>query len=161
VWAGAWAVGNRLFGRHARLGRHLFVLGSGLAALTLYKVASSVLGFAFSLEALVRYSSHVAIVIAAGTLFYHLDTVKPHNARRFGVACLILAILGSGLTLLSNEQRTGRLADAPFMPVVLQPALRVSPDHSVDQFMQDVDKLKAQVDVERNKKVEDEGEDGE
>lgn len=157
IWGGAWAFANRLFGRHARLGRHLFIFGCGLAAITLYKVFSSVTAYAFSLESLTRYSSHVAILIAAGVLFYHLNTVKPHNTRRFAVTCLILAILASGLTLLSNEQRTGQLADSPYMSVVLQPSMRVSPDHTVDEFMGDVNGLKAQLDVERTKKIKDEG----
>lgn len=157
VWGGAWAFANRLFGRHARLGRHLFIFGCGLAAVTMYKIFSSMAAYAFSLESLTRYSSHVAIVIAAGVLFYHLNTVKPHNTRRFAVSCLILAILGSGLTLLSNEQRTGQLADSPYMSVVLQPSMRVSPDHSVDEFMSDVNSLKARLDVERTKKVKDDG----
>jgi hypothetical protein len=157
VWGGAWAFANRLFGRHARLGRHLFIFGCALAALTAYKIGSSVLAYAFSLEALTRYSSHMAIVIVAGMLFYHLATVKPHNTRRFATACAILALLGSGLTLLSNEQRTGRLADSPYMSVVLQPELRASPDHTVDQFMGDVAGLKEQADRERSKKVKDDG----
>lgn len=157
VWGGAWAFANRLFGRHARLGRHLFIFGCGLAAVTLYKIFSSMAAYAFSLESLTRYSSHVAVIIAAGALFYHLTTVKPHNTRRFAVSCLILAILGSGLILLSNEQRTGQLADNPYMSVVLQPSMRVSPDHSVDEFMEDVNALKARLDVERTKKVKDDG----
>ena len=157
VWGGAWAFANRLFGRHARLGRHLFIFGAALAVITLFKVVSSVAAYAFSLEALTRYSSHVAILIAAGMLFYHLTTVKPHNTRRFAVTCLVLAMLGSGLTLLSNEQRTGRLADSPYMSVILQPSIRISPDHSVEDFMGDVQKLKAEVDEERTKKVKDDG----
>ena len=157
VWGGAWAFANRLFGRHARLGRHLFIFGCALAVVTLFKVVSSAAAFAFSLESLVRYSSHVAIVIAAGMLFYHLTTVKPHNTRRFAVACMVLALLGSGLTLLNNEQRTGRLADSPYMSVILQPSMRISPDHSVADFMSDVQALKAEVDEERTKKVKDDG----
>jgi pSer/pThr/pTyr-binding forkhead associated (FHA) protein len=157
VWGGAWAFANRLFGRHARLGRHLFIFGSALTAVTLYKVLSSAAAYAFSLESLTRYSSHMAIFIAAGMLFYHLTTVKPHNTRRFAITCLVLAMLGSGLTLLSNEQRTGRVADSPYMSVVLQPSMRVSPDHSVDEFMADVKTLQAQADHERGKKVKDDG----
>ena len=157
IWGGAWAFANRLFGRQARLGRHLFIFGCALAALTVFKIGSSVLAYAFSLEALTRYSSHMAILIAAGMVFYHLTTVKPHNTRRFAITCTILAVLGSGLTLLSNEQRTGRLADSPYMSVVLQPELRMSPDHSVDEFMGDVGKLKEQADKERIKRVKDDG----
>lgn len=157
AWGGAWAFANRLFGRHARLGRHLFIFGCAVTALTAYKIVSSAAAYAFSLEGLTRYSSHAAIAIAAGMLFYHLSTVKPHNTRRFAVTCLVLALLGSGLTLLSNEQRTGSLADSPYMSVVLQPSMRVSPDHSVDEFMVDVNALKARLDEERTKKVKDEG----
>jgi len=160
IWGGAWAFANRLFGRHARLGRHLFIVGCALAAITLHRVGSSIAAYAFSLEALTRYSSHLTILIVAGMLFYHLDTVKPHNTRRFATTCLILALLGSSLTLLSNEQRTGRLADSPYMSVILQPSMRVSPDHGIDEFMGDVKGLKTQLDVERTKKVKDEG-DGE
>ena len=157
VWGGAWAFANRLFGRHARLGRHLFILGCALTALSLYKVASSAAGYAFSLEWLTRYSSHAAIMIAAAMLFYHLSTVKPHNARRFVTVCVGLALLASGLKLLGNEQSSGRLADSPYMSVLLQPSLRVSPDHSVDEFMGDVNALKAQADLERTRKVKDDG----
>jgi hypothetical protein len=157
VWGGGWAFANRLFGRHARLGRHLFIFGCALAAMTFYKVGSSVAAYAFSLEALTRYSSHMAILIAAGMVFYHLSTVKPHNTRRFAITCLVLALLGSGLKLLSNEQQTGRLADTPYMSVVLQPSMRVSPDHGIDEFMADVNALKAQADEERGKKVKDDG----
>jgi len=159
VWGGAWAFANRLFGRHARLGRHLFIFGCGLAAVTLYKVLSSVAGYAFSLEGLVKYGSHVAIMIAGGMIFFHLGTVKPHQSRRFATACVILALLGSGLTLISNQQRSGRMADDLFMSVLLPPSMRISPDHSVDDFMRGVSALKTQLDQERAKKVKDDGDD--
>lgn len=155
VWAGAWAFGNRLFGRHVRLGRHLFVFGSALAVITLYKIVSSLAGYAFSFESLTRYGSHVAIAIAAGTLFFHLDTVKPHRRRGFALTCLILAMLGSGLVLMTNEQRTGQLADTPYMSTLLPPSVRVSPDRSVDAFMDDLSGLKKKLDVERTKKFKD------
>lgn len=159
VWGGAWAFANRLFGRHARLGRHLFIIGAGLTALSVFKMASSVSAYAFSLDALVRYSSHAAILIAAVTLYHHLLTVKPHNGRRFSVACTVLAVLGSGLTLLGNEQRSGSLADSPYMAVVLWPSLRVSPDHGIDDFMGDVDAMKAEVDRERGRRITEDGSD--
>ena len=157
VWAGAWAFANRLFGRHARLGRHLFNVGCGLMAVTLFKIVSSVLAYAFSLEALTRYSSHVAIAIAAGVVYFHLRTVKPHNTRRLRTLCVALALLGSGLSLISNDQRHGRLSDDLYMSVILAPSLRVSPDHSVDDYMRRVAALKPRLDIERTKKVKDDG----
>ena len=159
VWGGAWAFANRLFGRHARLGRHLFIFGCGLAAITVFKLVSSTLAYAFSFEAITRYGSHVAILLVAGMLYFHLSTVKPNSARRFAVTCLVLATLGSGLTLISNEQRSGRLGDELYMSVLLPPSMRVAKDHSVDEFMGTVDAMKARLDTERVKKVKASGTD--
>jgi hypothetical protein len=158
LWAGLWAFGNRLFGRHARLGRHLFIFGCGVAVLTLYQLAASAIGYAYSLEALTRYGSHAVILLLAGMIYFHLRTVKPQlRRRRVATMCLALAVLGSGLSLISNEQRYGRLADKLFMSVLLPPAMRASPDHSVDEFMGDVGAMKARLDVERTRKADEDG----
>lgn len=157
VWAGVWAFGNRLFGRHARLGRHLFIFGCGLTAVTVFKLASSLLAYAFSLAWITRYGSHAAIAIVCGMVFYHLCTVKPQHPRRFAASCLLLFVLGVGLNLISNEQRYGRLADDPYMALLLPPSVRVSGDHSVDEFMAGVTGMKARLDVERTRKVKDDG----
>lgn len=159
VWGGVWAFANRLFGRHARLGRHLFILGCALVALMAYKIVAGTVAYAFSIEPITRFGSHVAILFAAGMVYFHLRTVKPQNARRFATTALILAILGSGLTLISNEQRTGRLGDELYMALVLPPAIRVSPDHTVDAFIGDVNNMKARLDQERTRKVKDDGDD--
>ena len=161
VWSGIWAFGNRLFGRHARLGRHLFIFGCGLAAITVYKLVSSLMAYAFSLEAVVRYGSHVAIAVVAGMVYFHLGTVKPQHARRFAIICVLLALLGSGLALISNMQRSGHAADELYMSLVLPPGLHLSPDHSVGEYMTRVQDMKARLDKERTKKVKDDGGDDE
>ena len=155
VWGGAWAFANRLFGRHARLGRHLFIFGCGFAAVTVFKLLSSVVAYSFSFEAITRYGSHVAILLVAGMLYFHLSTVKPNNARKFTVTCCIIALLGSGLTLISNEQRSGRLGDELYMSVLLPPTMRVAGDHQVGEFMDKVGAMKARLDAERARKVKD------
>lgn len=157
AWGGAWAFANRLFGRHARLGRHLFIFGCGIAAITAFKLGSSAIAYSFSIEAITRYGSHAAILLAAGMLYYHLSTVKPHNSRSFVAICLFLALLGSGLTLISNEQRGGRLGDELFMSVLLPPAMRVAGNHNVDEYMVKVNGMKAQLDKDRVRKVKDSG----
>ena len=157
VWGGAWAFANRLFGRHARLGRHLFIFGCGLAAVMAFKLSSSLLAYSLSLESITRYGSHVAIVLVAGMLYFHLSTVKPNGSRRFAITCLILAALGSGLTMISNQQRSGRLGDELYMSVILPPAMRVADNHSVDDYMRKVGTMRAHLDAERVKKVRDNG----
>lgn len=151
VWSGIWAFTNRLFGGHARFGRHLFIAASGLAVAEIWGLLSSVLGYAFSWEILSRYGSHVFIAIAAATLYFHLSTIKPRHSRRLPATALMLSLLGSGLVLLINHQRTGRLVDEFYMSALYAPALRVSKNHSVDEFMSAAQKLKAEVDQDRNK----------
>ncbi|HEU4853123.1 MAG TPA: FHA domain-containing protein [Telluria sp.] len=155
TWAGIWAVGNRLFDRHARLGRHLFILGSALAAATVFKIVSTVTAYALSWDEVVRYGSHVAIAIGCVMIYFHLRTIKPHHPRKFAILSGSLFVLGSGLTLLSNQQVSGQLADEHYMSVVLPPALRASEDYPVDAFMADVAALKPELDVERTEKVRD------
>ena len=161
AWAGLWAIGNRLFGRHARLGRHLFILGSALAAATIFKIGSTVVAYAYSLDEIVRYGSHVAIAIACTMMYFHLRTIKPQRPRKFAILCASLFVLGSGLVLLSNQQGTGQFADEHYMSVILPPSVRASPDYPVESFMSDVQSLKPDLDVERTKKVRDGFEDGE
>jgi len=152
LWSGAWAFANRLFGRHARLGRHLFVSGCGLAAILAYALLASVLGYAFSIEAFTHYASHVAMLLLAGMVWFHLCTIRPRHRRRNRWLCAALALVGSSLILVYNVQRSGRFSDELYMWVLLPPELRVSQDHGIDQFMREVDGMKAQLDRGRGRK---------
>jgi drug/metabolite transporter superfamily protein YnfA len=152
LWAGAWAFVNRLFGRHARLGRHLFVAGCGLAALTVVALLLATAAYAFSAEAFTHYASHAATLLVAGMVYFHLSTITPENRRRYRWIGAGLALLGSGLILVSNLQRTGRMADELYMAVLLPPGIRVSEDHGIDQFMRQVEGMKDTLDRSRGRK---------
>ena len=155
LWSGLWALANRLFGSHARLGRHLFILGSGLAVVGLWRVGSAVLAYAWSAEAFTRYGNLVTLAIACGMLFFHLITIKPHHPRRFALGCWVMLVAGAGLMLMTNLQGTGRASDELYMSVLLPPEVRHSPDRSVDQFMADAAKLKTSADAARARTVKD------
>jgi pSer/pThr/pTyr-binding forkhead associated (FHA) protein len=160
LWSGAWAFANRLFGRHARLGRHLFVFGCGLVALALTALLASTAAYAFSAEFFTHYASHAATLLIAGMVYFHLCTVKPQNRRRYRWISAGLAALGSGLILIFNLQRSGRLADELYMAVLLPPEVRVSQDHGIDEFMREVEGMKETLDRSRGRKPgEDELED--
>ncbi|MCS0581605.1 FHA domain-containing protein [Massilia pinisoli] len=152
LWGGAWACANRLFARHARLGRHLFVFGCGVAALAAYVVLGSTLAYAFSAEAFTHYASHVAVVLVAGAVYFHLCTIRPQNRVRYRWICAGLAVLCSSLILAGNVQRTGRVSDELYMAVLMPPAVRVSPDHGLDEFMRGVEGMKAPLDRSRGRK---------
>jgi hypothetical protein len=155
LWGGGWALVNRLFGRHARLGRHLFVAGCGSAALAAYALLGSTLGYAFSLEGFTHYASHVATLLLAGMVYFHLCTIRPRNRLRYRWTCAGLAVLGSGLILVANVQRTGRLADELYMSVLMPPGVRLSRDRGIDEFMRDVDAMKQPLDGSRGRRTGD------
>jgi hypothetical protein len=153
LWAGVWALANRLFGSHARLGRHLFILGSALATVGLWRAGSSVLAYAWSAESLTRYGNLVTLAIACGMVFFHLLTIKPHHPRRFLITATVMLLAGSGLMVMANLQSTGRAADELYMSVLLPPEVRHSEARSVDQFMANAGKLKTALDAARTESV--------
>jgi hypothetical protein len=152
LWGGAWACANRLFARHARLGRHLFVFGCGVTALAAYVVLGSTAAYAFSAEAFTHYASHVAVVLVAGAVYFHLCTIRPQNRVRYRWICAGLAVLCSSLILAGNMQRTGRLSDELYMAVLMPPTVRVSPDHGLDEFMRGVEAMQGPLDRSRGRK---------
>jgi hypothetical protein len=158
LWSGIWTLSNRLFAGQTRFGRHLFIAASGMAVMELASFLLGTAAYAFSLETLARYGSHVAIAISAGMVYFHLVTINPNNTRRFAVASLLLALLGSGLTLIFNYQNRGHLADELYMSDLFSPAMRMSPDHSIDQFLAETKQLKSEIDAERSKVLGDGGE---
>jgi hypothetical protein len=159
VWSGLWALANRLFSGHARMGRHLFILGSGLVAAGAWRVMSNVLAYAWSAEAFTRYGNLVTLAIVCGMIFFHMRTIKPHHPKRLASGCAVLMALGSGLILASNLQNTGRLSDELYMSVLLPPAVRQSPNHPVEDFMQNAAKLKRTADEARSRTSKNELED--
>lgn len=149
VWSGVWALANRLFAGHARLGRHLFILGTGLVAIGAWKALSSVLAYAWSAEVFTRYGNHIVMLILVAMIYNHLRTIKPHKPRAFISSCAIFLALGSGLILMRNYEGAGRLRDELYMSVILPPEVRQSKDHSVDDFMDGAARLKAAADEAR------------
>lgn len=153
VWCGIWSFAGRLFGGQARLGRHLFILGCGIAALVSWGFVSGVVAYAFSLEIFTRYGSHVVIAILSAMVFFHLLLIKPNRVRLFAVISAVLALCGSVLALTINYNSNGFLADELFMHEHLPPVVRMSPDRPVAQLISDAGKLKSRVDQERTRQV--------
>jgi len=149
VWCGAWSFTNRLFGGHARLGRHLFILGCGYAALESWNLVSSAVAYGLSWEVFTRYGSHAAIAIFGVMVFYHLSSIKPGRQRYFAVASIVLVLLCSGVKLMFNYRFSGILADETVMGERFPPQMRVSSEKQVSRLISDAARLKDVVDRER------------
>ncbi len=155
AWSGLWAFSNRLFGRRARLGRHLFIYGFGLAALIAVRLLASMVAYAWSLEWLTGYGSHAIVVTVAVMIYFHLATVTPQFRGRLRLSCAGVAVLVSLLILAGNMQRHGRTTDELYMPVLLPPELRASPDVPVADYMGNVGAMKSEIDAERRRNAAD------
>lgn len=153
AWSGLWALANRLFGGHARFGRHIFILGCGLAAIQIWAASSGVAAYAFSLEFLTRYGGMIAIAISFVMVFFHLSTINPRRTRGFAAISLFLVLLASGIAGMNSYQNTGHIGSELYMHVLLPPEFRVSKDHSVAQFLSGAQQLKAKVDADRGKTI--------
>lgn len=153
LWSGIWAGANRLFARHPRFGRHLFTVACGMWALQTWETVSSVLAFMFSWEFLTRYSNHVEILIFAFVLHFHLNLINPRHSRRKLFFTLFCASLASGTLLMSKYKNTGAFSDELYMGHLYSPALHLSRDLSIDEFINDAEKLKAQVDLDGKNNV--------
>lgn len=152
IWSGGWALATRLVsGGSSRFGRHLFIAASAAILIDCWSIISVTVAYAFSLDFLSRYSSHMVIAIAAGMVFFHLMTMNSQHPKRFIVICSVLALLGSGFTLMTNYQRNGQLADSLYMTELLPPVLRLSGDASVDTFIDNAKALKPKLDKAREK----------
>lgn len=148
-WSGVWALFSRLFNGHARFGRHLFIVSAGLAILELWEYASGMLAYAFSWESLQTFSAHPMIFICAVVLYFHFMTAGNKRSGRLKLYLASVAILGSAIAMTKEYQATNHLAGELYMSNIYPPAVRISRDRSLDEFMADMEALKEKVDSER------------
>lgn len=148
-WSGIWALFSRLFTGHARFGRHLFIASAGLAFLELWEHLSGLIGYAFSWEFLTTFSSHPVIFICAVVLYFHMLTAGNKRPGKLKIYLIALAILGSVITMTKEYQASNHLSDELYMSRIYPPVVRISRDHSLEEFMADMQSLKEKVDDER------------
>lgn len=154
LWSGCWAFANRVVSGQTRFSQHLFVVSSALIVMDLWSVFSMVIAYAFSLEFIAAYGNHAMMAIAAMMVFCHLTIISDQHFKRFLIICTTLAIVGSGLILLGNYQRSGNLADELYMTHLLPPSLRHSQNQSADEFIQAAQPLKGKLDKARLEAVD-------
>lgn len=148
-WSGIWALFSRLFNGQARFGRHLFIVSAGIAFLEVWEHGSGLLAYAFSWEALQTFATHPMIYICAAVLYFHFMAAGNKRPGRLKLYLALIAILGSVISVTKEYQASNHLASNLYMNRLYPPAVRVSPDHSLDEFMADMGALKEKVDNAR------------
>jgi hypothetical protein len=154
-WSGIWALFGKLFTGHARFGRHLFIASAGLALLELWEHLSGLIAYAFSWETLQTFNVHPIIYICAIVLYFHFMASGNKRPHRLKVYLAAVAILGSAITVTKKYQATNHFSDELYMSRIYPPAVRISGDRSMEEFMADAQALKEKVDSARKDNTED------
>jgi len=146
LWCGFWAMLSKVFTRQAHFGWHLRVfLFSGLALMA-FDTVPELLAFAFSWPWATDFSFIGEIAVAAAALYFHLLAVEPARHRVLKWVAAVCAVVGIGLTLWFNVQRTDRFGDELYMTHLFPPALRVAKPVSTDAFINGLAPLKKTLD---------------
>jgi hypothetical protein len=148
-WSGVWALFSRLFNGQARFGRHLFIISAGIAFLEVWEHATGLLAYAFSWEALQTFAIHPTIYICGAVLYFHFIAAGNRSPGRLKLYLAAVAILGSVITMTKEYQASNHLASELYMKRIYPPAVRISRDHSLDEFMSNMEALKEKTDKAR------------
>lgn len=155
-WSGIWAMFSRLFSGHARFGRHLWIASGGLVVLELWDQLSGMVAYALSWETLATFSNHPMLVIFALILYFHLRTAGNKHPGRLKILLATLTVISSAVIMTKQYQSTHHLASQLYLNELYPPALRVSRDQGLDEFIQGVNTLQSRVDDLRKKSDEQE-----
>ena len=150
VWAGFWALLNRLFGGRARFGRHFLIGTIFLVASVATDLATDLLAYAFSLDWTSRFGSYLSLALLSIAVYFHVATITPLSlafARRFAVAFALLAIGLFGMYRYSAEHQFG---DSLYMSSLQWPAIRMVTPVSTEAFVKATGDLKTRADLHRS-----------
>jgi len=147
-WAGGWSIASRIARRQFHYRAHAAIGSLVLMGSICLPAVLTVLGFSFSLGAVIPWVSMIGYLGLMGWgLFWHLRYVTRWDSRRLG-AMVAAVVLGFGLlsqaqNLLGREEFTTVLN----FPRTLMPAsFRLVPASSMDEFFEETAELQEEVD---------------
>ncbi len=161
VWCGVWATLSKIFTHQTRFGWHVRVFVFAALALMAIDTLPPLLAFAFSWPWITDFDFVGEIAIVSAALYFHLLAVEPARHRLVKWAAVACAVVGIGLTLWFNVQRTDRLGDELYMNHLFPPMLRVAKPISAEALIDGLAPLKATLDKKAKQAGTDDGTRGE
>lgn len=148
LWAGVWALLNRLIAHRANFTVHLAIASLGLALLYVTGHGVALLGFAFAWDEAVRGLRALGqVVIVAGVLFSHLQYASHARAWKQAAGSLTLATLLIGAPMASEELQRDDFSSLPqLQPLIRPPAFRVREGQDPEAFLAAAEALRQEVD---------------
>ena len=160
VWCGSWALLSKTFTRQASFGWHVRVFLFASLASLVAAALPPLLAFAFSWPMLSDFAFIGVYAVGATGLYFHLLAVEPGRRGLLKLAAVTCAVVGVGLTMWFNLQRTDQFGDELYMSHLFPPALRVARPVAADGFVAGLGPLQAVLDKKAKEPARGEEADG-
>ncbi|ARN23507.1 FHA domain-containing protein [Piscinibacter gummiphilus] len=151
AWCGAWTLLSKLFTRQGHFAWHVRVLLTAAIVWQLLDGLMTLAAFAFSWPWLTGHSYVLETAVAAAALYFHLQAVEPHRplvTRAFAAAAFVV---GLGLTLWGNWQRSESTSSELYQAALFPPSFRVAKTVDTDHFLEGLEPLEASLDAKAKK----------
>jgi hypothetical protein len=149
IWAGIWALVNRLFHGISHYRKHLALATIGLLVSVAFMWISDITAFALNWAWLSNWRSLGFFVLVSAVILGHLAIANGQIKRGSAVTVGIIGIAAMALSIGSTYQSQKRFAPNAFMATVLPPSWRLAPASDVSKLTGAMDAAKAHVDALR------------
>ena len=146
IWCSAWALLSKTFTRQAHFGWHLRVFLFASIALLAVGALPPLLAFSLSWSWLSDFAFVGVYAVGAAALYFHLLAVEPAKHRLLRWVAATGAVVGIGLSLWFNQQRSDQLGDELYMNHLFPPVVRLARPVPADRFVDGLTSLKATLD---------------
>jgi len=160
AWCGAWTLLSKLFTRQGHFAWHVRVLLTAAIVWQLLDGGLTLAASSLSWPWLTGHSYVLETAVAAAALYFHLQAVEAHRplvTRAFAAAAFVV---GLGLTLWGNWQRSESTSSELYLAAVLPPSFRVAKTIDTDHFLEGLEPLEASLDAKARKPADEEDADG-
>jgi len=146
IWCSAWALLSKTFTRQAHFAWHLRVFLLASIAMLAVGALPALLAFSLSWGWLSDFAFVGMYIVGAAALYFHLLAVEPAKHRLLRWVAATGAVVGIGLTLWFNQQRSDQFGDELYMNHLFPPMLRLARPVPADRFVDGLTSLKATLD---------------
>lgn len=146
MWVGLWALLSKTFTRQTSLGWHLKVFLFASIAWMVCDVVPELLGFALSWPWISDFGFVASYAVGAAALYFHLLAVEPARKGLVRAIAGSAFVIGVGLSLWFNYQRSDRFGAELYMSHLFPPALRLARPVDADRFVEGLTRLKPVLD---------------
>ena len=159
VWALGWSLVNRIFAGTMQFSRHLMLTYASMVGSAAIIALIETLAYSLSWASLPRYNYGVFWLTAGLLCAGHLRLIGGGYPRIKLAIVIALTALGIGGSALSRSDARERKGPAVVVKDLLPPTLRIAPAQSLDDFIADAAKLRADLDAAKKELPHDDSED--